>query len=103
MFLKLIVPNLILNLLRILGKRIAELERRLGSIGDGAFPSKALLNGYSVTDIDKEVDQILAQAEEKNDAVPDSCTSDTSECSEGIVEKTISGVRLKLYLKLFFS
>jgi hypothetical protein len=68
---------------RILGKRIAELERRLGSIGEGAFPSKALLNGYSVTDIDKEVDQILAQAEEKNDAVPDTSTSDLSECSEG--------------------
>lgn len=70
---------------RILGKRIAELERRLGSIGDGAFPSKVLLNGYSVADIDKEVDQILALAEEKNDAVPDSSTSDTSECSEGII------------------
>lgn len=72
-----------LALHRTLGKRIAELERRLGTIGDGAFPSKALLNGYSVTDIDKEVDQILAQAEDKNDTIPDSSTSDTSECSEG--------------------
>ncbi|XP_059490843.1 coiled-coil domain-containing protein 149 [Neocloeon triangulifer] len=67
---------------RILGKRIAELERRLEAFGDDAYPSKVLLNGYSVVDIDKEVDQILAQAEEKNDTVPDSSTSDVSETSE---------------------
>jgi len=51
--------------------------------GDGAYPSKVLLNGYSIVDIDKEVDQILAQAEEKNETIPESCTSDTSETSEG--------------------
>ncbi|CAB3385010.1 Hypothetical predicted protein [Cloeon dipterum] len=67
---------------RILAKRIAELERRLGALGDDAYPSKALLNGYSISDIDKEVDQILAQAEEKNTRAADGSPSNISESSE---------------------
>ncbi|KAF4522404.1 hypothetical protein B566_EDAN007653 [Ephemera danica] len=53
---------------RVLGRRVAELERRLGAEGSAVFPSTLLLANYAGADVDKEVGQILAAAEREEEA-----------------------------------
>ncbi|KAG8240452.1 hypothetical protein J437_LFUL003166 [Ladona fulva] len=57
--------NLCMFPFRILASRISELESRLESLQGGsvvAFPSRHLLEGYTGSEVDREVGQLLARA-----------------------------------------